>query len=294
MHKFSLGKSKKEIAYRKWCLNNKLFINPLNDLGPYPIAATDVLHTPSITVKIDEGPYYEGYFNQLKQEFVSARYLYYEGINSYRPHFSDKDVFLYNTLDYPAYSLALEKIKIAFRINYSIFDKIAYFLNDYLNLSIPERKVNFKTLWYNSRQEDKGLRQEFKQSKNWPLRGLFWLSKDLYDKKRPGFREAIEPDAQEISEIRNHIEHKYFKLHSELMFVPAELAPLGLADPLAYSMFYLDFEEKTLRLMKIVRASIIYLSTAIYLEEKRRENEGPKEKKWIMPSLDLFEDDWKI
>lgn len=125
------------------------------------------------------------------------------------------------------------------------------------------------------------------------LRGLFWLSKDLYEKE-PGFREAIEPDAQELSEIRNHIEHKYFKLHSELMFGSDDLAPLGLADPLAYSMFYLDFEEKTLRLLKMVRASIIYLSTAIHLEEKRRENEGPKTKKWIMPALDIFEDDWKI
>jgi tetratricopeptide (TPR) repeat protein len=291
MHRFSLGESKEEIAYRKWCLRNRLFLNPLNDLGPYPIAARDILHTPTITTKIEEGPCHEGYFNQLKQEFVSARYLYYEGINSHNPHFSDKEVYLYDTLDYPAYSLALEKVKIAFRINYSIFDKIAYFLNDYLKLSIPEKRVKFGTLWYNSQNKDKGLRQEFRQSKNLPLMGLFWLSKDLYERES-GFKEAIEPDAQELSEIRNHLEHKYFKIH-EYLFESTHLEPIGLADTLAYSMRRLDFKEKTLRLMKIIRASIIYLSGTIHYEEKLRAKKRQQEKIWLKTQLDLFNDDWK-
>ena len=77
MESFSLGNSDEESRYRKWCLKNRLFLNPLNDLGPYSIAAIDVFSLPSIVVDIDEGPYYPGYFNQIKQEFVSARYLYY-------------------------------------------------------------------------------------------------------------------------------------------------------------------------------------------------------------------------
>jgi tetratricopeptide (TPR) repeat protein len=93
---FPLGSSEQEIQYRQWCLNNTLFLNPLNDLGPFPIAAQDIL-TPSIVMDIDKGPYYFGYFNQIKQEFVSARYLYYEGINAKNLHFSDKQVLLYKT-----------------------------------------------------------------------------------------------------------------------------------------------------------------------------------------------------
>src|SRR5262249_34479893 len=38
------------------------------------------------------------------------------------------------------------------------------------------------------------------------------LSKDLYQAE-PGFQSAIEPDAQELNEIRNHLEHKYLKVH---------------------------------------------------------------------------------
>ena len=48
MEEFPLGDSEDEIRYRQWCLRNRLFLNPLNDLGPYSIAAHDVLTTPSM------------------------------------------------------------------------------------------------------------------------------------------------------------------------------------------------------------------------------------------------------
>lgn len=77
LESFSLGLTDEEITYRKWCLNNRLFINPLNDLGAYPIAARDVLTTPAIITGISEGPIYQGMFNQIKQEYTSARYLFF-------------------------------------------------------------------------------------------------------------------------------------------------------------------------------------------------------------------------
>lgn len=76
MNSFALGRSKAEKSYRHWCLNNRLFLNPLNDLGPYPIGGRDVFTTPDIVTDIGEGPHYSGYFNQMKQEYVSARYIY--------------------------------------------------------------------------------------------------------------------------------------------------------------------------------------------------------------------------
>ena len=296
METFSLGDSNDEINYRKWCLKNRLFLNPLNDLGPYPIAATDVLGLPSIVVDIGEGPYYPGYFNQMKQEFVSARYIYYEGVHSGIPHFSDREVLLFNTLDYPSYSLAVEKMKASFRMAYSLFDKIAFFLNHYLRLSIPERNVSLRTIWYKSQNRKGGLRDEFTQRQNWPLRGLFWLSKDLYEDK-PGFKESIEPDAQELNEIRNHLEHKYLKLHDDMWMGPSERDHemfRALADTLAHSMYRRDFQEKALRLIKMVRAALVYLSLAINWEEQRRKKErGPEA---IVPGMPLgiWEDEWKV
>jgi hypothetical protein len=105
----SLGETAEERVYRAWCLRERLFINPLNDLGPVAIAAQDVLTLPSLTVTGSSPgvPLVIGFFDQMKQEFVSGRYHYYEALQSEGPHFSDLDVLLYNTLDYPAYSLSV-------------------------------------------------------------------------------------------------------------------------------------------------------------------------------------------
>jgi hypothetical protein len=296
LHSFSLGNANEEIHYRRWCLENRLFLNPLNDLGPYPISARDILALPPIVVGVDEGPYYPGYFNQMKQEFVSARYLYYVGVKRKEPHFSDRDVFLCNTLDYPSYALSVEEVKAAFRATYSLFDKIGYFLNHYLGLSIPQKKVTFRTFWYVSQKRGQGLRSEFERRQNWPLRGLFWLGKDLYE-DRQGFKDSIQPDARELAELRHHLEHKYLKLHDDFWSGPTasdDKLARSLADTLSYSVYRRDFEAKTLRLIKMARAALVYLSLAIRSEEQQRaRSRSPATKVLEMP-LDSWDDEWKI
>lgn len=295
LHDHSLGQSKQEIQYRTWALKNRLFLNPLNDLGPYPLAARDIFTIYSIVVDIGEGPYYHGFFNQMKQEYVTARYLYYEGISEDQPHFSDRDVLLFNTLDYPSYSSSTERVKAAFRIIYSLFDKIAYFLNHYLGLSIPDKKITFRTLWYVEQNRKKELRPEFQRRQNWPLRGLFWLSKDLYEDKL-GFKETIEPDAKELRDIRNHLEHKYLKLHDNFWRRPSKIDEdviTTFTDKLSFSLYRREFDDKTLRLIKMARAALVYLSLAINNEERQRAKErGPDD---IIPHTHLSEwdDEWK-
>lgn len=294
MENAPLGDVNEEIDYRKWCLKNNLFLNPLNDLGPYPLAASDVMTTPSIVVKKHEGIHYQGFFNQLKQEFISARYLYYEGVTSSEPHFSDKNVLLLNTLDYPAYSLAVEKSKIAFRMSYSILDKIAYFLNSYLSLSITENQVSFRKIWYEPKEKPKKIRADLERRQNWPLRGLFWLSKDLFEKS-PDFRNCLEPDAQELSDIRNHAEHKYLKLHDGMWSGNKDYkdAVDWQTDALAFSMYRSQFEIKALRLLKMTRASLIYLSLAIHTEERLRNQSRSEHESILQMPFEEYDDNWK-
>ncbi len=294
MEEFPLGDSDSEFTYRRWCLRNRLFLNPLNDLGPHSIAAHDVLTTPSIVVKPGEGMHFQGFFNQLKQEYASARYLYYEGATSTTPHFSDRGVLLVNTLDYPCYCLAAEKVKIAFRMAYSLLDKVAFFLNHYLALGIPERRVGFRSFWYTGQERQRELRPEFAACDNWPLRGLFWLSKDLFENAAE-FRECLEPDAQELDTVRNHAEHKYLKLHDSLWSGPADGGkPFGIQpDALAFSVYRADFTAKALRLMKMARAALTYLSLAIHAEEKKREQARPKKGLVLPMPVDTWEDEWK-
>lgn len=294
LNEFSLGDSTEEISYRSWCINQALFINPLNDLGAYSIAATDVLHLPSIVVPLGEGPYYAGFFNQMKQEFVSARFLLYEGLTTDETHYSDHDVTLVNTLDYPVYSLAVEKMKFAFRVTYSLFDKIAFFLNHYLDLKIPHRKISFKTIWYEKCNREKGINSKIEALKNNALRGLFWLSKDLSE-RREGFVDAMEPDAQEIEQLRQHAEHRYLKIHDSFFDLDYkdDSERLGFTDTLAKSISRDDFCEKSLRMMRLSRAGLIYLCLIIQTEEERRSQERSPESPVMPMILDTWEDDWK-
>ena len=161
-----------------------------------------------------------------------------------------------------------------------------------MGLSIPEKNVTFRTFWYESQNKKAGLRHSFQHSKNWPLRGLFWLSKDLYEAE---FKEFIEPEAKELSEIRNHLEHKYLKLHEALRSGHSSNNVETIwHDNLTFSMHRREFESKTLRLIKMARAALIYLSLAIHYEEQQRSKEQCPNS--IVPKipLDIWEDEWKV
>ncbi|NBV84615.1 hypothetical protein EBR57_10965, partial [bacterium] len=81
---YSIGSTKAERSYRKWCLTNGLFLNPLNDLGPYSIASRDIIHLPTLKAcpiaEIDKVKHIQGFINCLKQDFISARFKCFEGI----------------------------------------------------------------------------------------------------------------------------------------------------------------------------------------------------------------------
>ncbi len=284
---YSTGETQEEIAYRQWCLHNVLFLNPLNDVCQHSIASNDILLLPSITTPLKHAnpPGIIGFFCQMKQEFASARWLYYEGMTSKIPHFSDKQVLLLDTPDYPAYSLSIEKVKLAYRSAYSIFDKIAFLLNSYFKLGEKENAVNFRGIWYNKNSKKFGIRSEFLPA-NWPLRGLFWLSKDLFEND---FQTVLSPDSKELHTIRNHLEHKHIAIH----FRPIHNTLSLDSDHLGYGIDREELESKTLRILKIARGALIYLSLAIHAEENRR-HQGD-EKRVMMPMmLSSMEDDWKI
>jgi hypothetical protein len=257
---FALGKQRKLKEYREWGLANGLYLNPLNDLGALELASHDCLHLPSMTVALDERPKYHSLYNQLKQEYGTARFLFYEGTQLPARSYSDKDIKLVDTLDYADYSFNLEKIKIAYRLIYSIFDKVAYFLNDYLAIGIPVNQISFRVLWH---ADPKGetLRPQFSGSPNLALKALYWLSRDLFDKGSS--QELLEPEAKELADIRNHIEHRSFKIKQYGNWGEIE-------DGFTFAIGREEFELKTLKQLKLARAALIYLSLAIHWEEKHR------------------------
>ncbi len=291
LHGHSLGRGRSEREYRRWCLAHRLFINPLNDAGAFEIAARDVMMLPSITVGgLDGGPGPPpviAYFNLIKQEYAAARFSCWEGLTASGVHFADRGVQVYNTLDYPAVGFAVERLKMAFRGAYSIFDKVAFCLNTYLGLGHPERQVSFRNLWF-VKGRGKALHPNLDGVANWPLRGLFWLSKDVFEND---FKDVTEPDAQAIYELRNHLEHKFVSVHD--MFLRAvSISPSPDTAPGVFDLSFEDLAARTVRQLKLARAAIIYLTLAIHAEERRREVDRPPGASFPM-SLDTWDDAWK-
>lgn len=279
---FSLGRSRAERTYRTWVLRNRLFLNPLNDLGEYSVATHDVLHLPSMTAKIsDEPPTAFGFYNQMKQEFISARWLCFEGSFADREHFSDRGTHLYDTLGIPAYSLAVEKTKLAFRMSYSLLDKVAFFLNDYFEVGLPEHKVTFRSVWYEPKGERKKLSSVFKDRQNWPLRGLYWLSRDIYEET---FKAVAEPGAEGLADLRNHLEHKYCQVYEDLGIGYSQQSTSRNGVKIGLHIGRDALETKTLHILSTARAALIYLSLAVHREEAVR---NAARKSGIIPQMPL-------
>lgn len=269
--------------FREWGLRHRLFLDELNDLSGLPIAVRDTLTLPSYVAPLGEGPQFIGFFNQIKQEFVAARWLLYDGSHSTGAHPADADVVLADTMDYPSHSFATEQIRLAFRSAYSLLDKVGFFLNHYLHLGIPNKRVEFRTLWFVSTSPRKRLRPEVVTALSTPLLALIWIAQDLYEPDS-AYGEALLADAQDLWEIRRCLEHRYLKLHDDEWSEEWNAASSrdGLRDDLAKSLARTAFTEKTLRLLRMVRAVLIYLSWVMCVEEASRRSREPNA---ITPSV---------
>lgn len=278
-----LGRSKAERKYRQWCLDHRLFLNPLNDLGPHARAACDDLVLPPISERFDERPGAVtpppiiSFFNQMKQEYVSARFMLYEGLCDTKLHFSDLGVLLFDTLDYPMHSLATERVRTAYRIAYSLLDKVAFLIDHYWTLGKNSDRINFKNVWMVEGKSQ--LLDCFRDYPNWPLRGLYWLSKELFDDQ---LKRTTGPDARELHDIRNALEHKFLQVHEGWARPFMWAAPSS--EGLGFSIDSDLLEVKTLRVLKIARSALIQLALAIGVEERVRIRPGT-----FIGSMPVFE-----
>ena len=199
---------KDELKYRKWVLESHLFLHPLNDLpDQYLCYATDFIQL-NLILKIEEKPVCLGLFNQIKQEYIFSRYLYYESLHiQEKPHFADKDTYLTDTLDYSIYSIRLEKMKTAFRILYSLFDKVAFFINKYYNLGLSETEVNFTSIWSKIKCTPENA-DSINLAQNPPLNAIYWIQKDFNN----NLCGSPNPDAKYLRDLRHALEHKFVKI----------------------------------------------------------------------------------
>lgn len=277
----------KEEEYREWCLNNHLFLNPLNDLDVYEYCfAADVLQLPDITMQIEDKPVCHGMFNQLKQEYIYARFLMYDSLEEEKVHFADKDTYLLNFSDYPKYSIRIEKLKTAYKTLYSILDKTAYFINRYFELGIKERDVSFRSIWLSEKQGKNAYKYKniLKVDENYGLRAIYWIRKDFYE----CIDKSTEPQAKFLCDLRNALEHKYVKVCENWSMNRDS----GEIDDLAFYVSEDELKYSVLKLLKIIRELIINISIAVNIEEDKRHGQL-EDRHAVKMYISLYEDEWK-
>ena len=186
-------------------------------------------------------------------------------------------------------SLAVEKTRAAFRLAQSPFDKIAFFLNEYLEIGIEPTQVAFRSLNSPQRRNDpkpKALPKRFVGSQNWPLRGLYWLSKDIFDEN---FRNRLEPRAADLNNVLNHVEHYYLQLHLER---GPSIAERSSAKEPGYVLSRADFQAKTLWVLELAHTALICLSLAVHREERLRHASKPGQRAGQM-FHNTWDDNWR-
>lgn len=278
---FDLGEQE-EKNYRIWCLKNHLFLNPLNDVMQEETAfAHDPLTITSFTEYVDSDedkeninpPKWFAMLNQLKQEYICARYLCYKGSQKDKePHYADKEVKLsLSSYEYVNYSIRLEHLKLSFRSLFSIFDKIAFEINEFWNLGLGERDASAAKVFNSNKYP----------MENIALAALYWGNCEFREK----FGNAEEPSEKDLSVLRNAFEHKFVKVHE----YPYE-EKLKIKDDSFYHVDENTLEELTIRLLQLTREWIMELVYAIGIEEGKKKTDGNA----IRLNIRDYDDEWKF
>jgi hypothetical protein len=249
-----------DAAHRRWCVAQRLYLNPFNDFAASPRATGDSVRVPPRLARTAAGLRLRGFYNRLKREFVAARRLLHEGLIDGALPDPDDEVVPSGERDGAEFSAAAEKLRCAFRVLYGLFDKMAVVLNDHLHLGIPEDRVWFKRLWYVGEKRARGLKSALVAPPSWPLRGLFWLSKDLVEDPED-VADTLEPDAQDLAVVRNFLEHRFLTIHRDGWVRPFACDPAHDAE---YGITQTDLQRKVLRLAQMVRAGLIYLALTVF------------------------------
>jgi hypothetical protein len=190
--------------------------------------------------------------NDIKEDFLISKLLLVQS-QVKRDDFDNISlkVAFANTLDYANFNIYNGLLKSSFRTCYNILDKIAFFINDYLNLGMKEYQINFDSIWWDDpRAKDKKLKNMIKGTDNISLYALYDVYLDLDNDKR-------------LKNLRNSITHRKLTIYdSVLTDWDSKEEPENIG--------YNTMMSETIKLIKLVKSVIIYLMNFVEIEENKK------------------------
>ncbi|HEC88252.1 MAG TPA: tetratricopeptide repeat protein [Thermoplasmata archaeon] len=252
----------------EFCLKNGLYLNICNfcqkcneaigdavTISRMVMPIEDIISINEENIKKISYFRFSAYLNQIKQDYVSSRFLLilsrYKDIDL---NFVDRNVSIIDTLDYSMHNIYIELIKLSFKNFYDILDKIAYFLNEYLELGVVhDWEIDFRKIWYSNRgkKENKKVRKKIEEKKNLSLNALFNIHLDFEDGGT----------YENLRRTRNALTHRFVNIK---LFQTMEDSENMKEETLV---------KKTIELAKIVRNAILYLLYFVYIEESRKKKQ---------------------
>ncbi|MGK7958674.1 MAG: LA2681 family HEPN domain-containing protein [Crocosphaera sp.] len=262
MKKSEAGQNFQPSPYLKFISDNRLILTVNPEILNYQEQYRDDLSLRDvITTKIDKDNNKTlcYVFNQIKEEFSTARYLYYKSLTENEELIEVSQMTEYiDTLDSAEFGLKSGFLKTSLRLAVDLLDKCAGFLNLYLKLGNDSSKVMWSNVWY----EKLKYRHSFDNSLNhiicekleynWYLKALTDLRKDLYEKEYEEF--------YPFKFLRDYVTHQGMTLYKN-----------EFTDKSKVNYSLQQMQEETYFLLRMVKAAIIYLVGVVMIEEQEKE-----------------------
>ena len=191
-------------------------------------------------------------FNHIKEDFATARYLYYRSRSASEKLSKISSITYYIESGYGSdFGLKTGFLKTSFRLAADLLDKAAGFINLYLEIGHLEDEVTLNNIWYLKRSYNKGLHPIIQEciGHNSYLFALNDLNKDLYLGIYPA----------PIRDLRNEATHKRLIL-----------SLYGSYDEYDKRIDFDEFVNITYLLLRMAKAATIYLVGLVSIEEGRR------------------------
>lgn len=260
---FSEQKMDFKSYYYDFCEKRNLFLNVHFDCNKCGHNTLDLIQAKFIVSANDSKKPYELFkkWFSLLDDYRTSRFLL--TLSQYR----HKDfIFLDRQRYEPDYSLNyltnVESLKNSFLTAMNIYDKIAFFLNDYEDLGLDDDDISF---WTNSIFNRTNVLKKNKWQID--LVALDSIRKDLEQKE---FKRLVE--------IRNYLVHRNFVLHSivdvEKLTYPYDLSETKI--PLEHQEYHMDINEffkLTIQALQNIRNALFSLTFFISQKEKSKEKE---------------------
>ncbi len=236
--------------YTDFCLSNDLYINLHFFSNTTSASVGDTLGVNFVDKKLvsvaNDLNDLAFRLNEIKEAYIGARLSLVQSqyINNDFSNIS-KQTLIINPLDYSVSNIYTSYLKMAFKEAFSVLDKIAIFLNHYLELGHDEdsRRLSYYSVWYKNLDKNNDLNESF-DAHDANIFGLYSLLQDIR--------------SSEFDEIRNALTHRYVRLFRSM----------SVKDEYDYE----DFVSKTVNLMGQIKCAIIYLHNFINTHENSKKS----------------------